>query len=75
MHRAKEGDSQGKTSCRLRDACNRSDAALVSLAGGLGILPDFSTSSVTLQSLEPLRGIVPSAIARADRPDAPPPRT
>jgi hypothetical protein len=58
----------------MRSASGPVDAALLSLIGTAGLLPSLSGSFVTLQSLEPISGAVPSSIARAERPDAPPPR-
>src|SRR6476469_4813782 len=34
MHHTREG----KATCKMRDACARADAALVALAGGVGVL-------------------------------------
>jgi len=71
MHHTKEGEPE----CVMRSMCGHADAALISLAGGLGLLPHLSTSLVTLQSLDAMSAMTPSALARADRPDSPPPRS
>jgi hypothetical protein len=60
--------------CLMRSASGPADAALLTLAVTAGLIPTLSSSHVTLQSLEPISSAAPSAIARADRPDAPPPR-
>jgi hypothetical protein len=66
--------TEGKPECVMRSTCGHTDAALVSLSGGIGVLPHFSTSFVTFQSLDPVSALTVSAIARAERPDSPPPR-
>jgi len=70
MHRMKQAEPK----CLMRAACAPSDATLVALADGTGILTHFSISFGTLQSLDPITAIAPSPFARADRPDAPPPK-
>jgi len=70
MHHAKQAEPK----CLMRAACAPSDASLVSLAGGLGLLTHFSISFGSLQSLDPVSAITPSPLARADRPDSPPPK-
>jgi len=70
MHHAKQAEPK----CSMRAACAPSDASLVALAGGLGLFPDFSTTFATLQSFDRIRATAPSPLARADRPDAPPPK-
>src|SRR5882672_4705492 len=67
MHHAKPAESD----CLMRAACAPNDSTLVALATGVGLLPHFSTTSVTLQSLEAPSPLTPSALARAERPDAP----
>jgi hypothetical protein len=66
--------TEGKPECVMRSTCGHSDAALVSLAGGVGLPPHFSTTPVTLQSLDTMSAIAPSALSRAEHPDSPPPR-
>jgi hypothetical protein len=70
MHHAKQAEPK----CSMRAACAPSDASLVSLSGGLGLFQVFSTSFAPLQSLHPVHAMAPSPLARADRPDAPPPK-
>ena len=70
MHHKREGER----TCKMRDACNRADAGLVALAGVVGLLP-ATTSVVNAFAVgAPPRAAVPSAIARAHRPESPPPR-
>jgi hypothetical protein len=71
MHHAKPAESD----CLMRAACAPTDSSLVSLATGLGLLPHFSTTFVPLQSLDTPSALTPSALARADRPVAPPPKS
>jgi hypothetical protein len=71
MHHTTRGDGR---ECLMRSASSPADAALLSLVGTSGLLPSLSSSPVILQSLEAISAAAPSAIARADRPDAPPPR-
>jgi hypothetical protein len=71
MHHAKPAESE----CLMRAACAPTDSTLVSMASGVGLLTHFSTTFVALQSLDTVRPIAPSALARADRPDAPPPKS
>jgi hypothetical protein len=70
MHHTREG----VRTCKMRDVCGRADAALVALAGGVGVLPPatFAVSSFYLGDL--LRPAPRSAIVRAYRPESPPPR-
>ena len=66
--------TEGKPECVMLSTCGHTDAALVSLAGGIGLLPHFSTTLFALQSLDTVSAMTPSAIARSERPDSPPPR-
>ena len=71
MHHTREG---GKT-CKMRSACSNTDSALVSLAGGLGVLPSLTASVNAFEYRGVLTTITPAAVSRANRPDAPPPRS
>jgi hypothetical protein len=62
------------TTCKMRSACGHSDAALLTLAGGLGILPSATISVTAFDPGSILRPAVPSTELRAERPDSPPPR-
>jgi len=70
MHHTREGED----TCVMRSACGRIDPALVSLAAGLGVLPHLTTALVTFDLLAPIGVSAPSPMARANRPDLPPPR-
>jgi len=70
MHHKREGER----TCKMRDACGRADAGLVALAGVVGLLPDATIAVNAFAVSGPVRTIVPSAIARAYRPESPPPR-
>src|SRR5262245_19700278 len=65
---------EGERTCKMRDACGRADAGLVALAGVVGLLPDATIAVNAFAVSGPVRTIVPSAIARAYRPESPPPR-
>jgi hypothetical protein len=65
---------EGKSTCKMRDACGRADASLVSLAGTVGLLPSRTVVVSTFVSGDRLGAMIPSAIARAYRPESPPPR-
>lgn len=70
MHHKREGER----TCKMRDACNRADAGLVALAGVVGLLPKTTVVVNAFAVGAPPRAAVPSAIARAHRPESPPPR-
>jgi hypothetical protein len=71
MHHAKEGER----TCKMRSTCTKSDAALVSLAGGIGVVPVATPLVSSFVVGEPVRHAPTSAIARAYRPESPPPRS
>lgn len=57
----------------VRNACAQPDATLLSLAGGIGVLPqpaDISADSTT----SPVELITSTPLHRSEIPDAPPPR-
>jgi hypothetical protein len=70
MHHRREGEP----TCKMRDACGRTDAALVSLAGVVGLLPAPTSVVSAFETGDRLTAIAASAIARAHRPESPPPR-
>jgi len=59
----------------MRAACAPTDSALVAMASGVGLSPHFSTTFVPLPSFAAPLALTPSALARADRPVAPPPKS
>ena len=70
MHHTKEG----VRTCKMRSSCAPSDAALVGLASGLGVMP-HTTAAVNAFALGDAPRMAPrSAIVRAYRPESPPPR-
>lgn len=70
MHHTKEGEK----TCKMRNACAQSDAALVALAGALGVLPG-TTPAVNAFELGDAPRLAPrSSIVHAYRPESPPPR-
>jgi hypothetical protein len=70
MHHKREGDP----TCKMRDACGRADAGLVALAGVVGLLPDATDAVSAFRVGDQVRTTEPSSIARASRPESPPPR-
>jgi hypothetical protein len=58
----------------MRNACGRTDAALVSLAGVVGLLPHPTVAVKAFDPGDSVRELTPSALARACRPESPPPR-
>jgi hypothetical protein len=58
----------------MRNACARSDAALIGLAGGLATLSQPTTAVNLFDSGTTVPQIAPSAILRAHVPESPPPR-
>jgi len=70
-HHSRDGDR----TCKMRSACPRGDAALLSLIGGVGILPPATQVVIAFES-----GV--SVVARdqlshthSTRPESPPPRS
>ena len=70
MHHARED----KGTCKMRNACGRADAGLVSLAGIVGLLPAPPAAVSAFEVCDHVNTIVPSALTRAYRPESPPPR-
>jgi hypothetical protein len=70
MHHGGHGD----TTCKMRSACGRPDAALLTLAGGIGILPSATTSVTAFDPGAILTPITASAVLRSQPPESPPPR-
>jgi hypothetical protein len=70
MHHTKEGER----TCKMRNACARSDAALIALASGIGIVPDLTLTVSVFDSGTFVAAFAPSTILRAHVPESPPPR-
>ena len=70
MHHTREGVK----TCKMRNACARSDAALIGLAGGLATLLQPTPAVNIFDSGTTVPQITPSAILRAHVPESPPPR-
>ena len=72
MHHTREGAKH----CAMRSTCASSTAALLTLVGGVGLLPSLTSSAA--QALAP-SGAAPrfssSPIARTELPESPPPRS
>ena len=70
MHHAKKGER----TCQMRGSCVHTDAAIISLAVGSGVLP---SSTLAVSTFDPGERAFPapqSSILRTDRPESPPPR-
>ena len=66
--------TEGVRTCKMRAVCTGADAAIVALAGGLGVMP-LPTAVVSAFALGELPRRAPRpAILRSDRPESPPPR-
>jgi hypothetical protein len=67
------GDASDST-CKMRSACSRSDAALLTLTGGLGVLPEPTVGVIAFDPGAAIAAVAVSTVVRSDRPDSPPPR-
>src|SRR5262249_13790965 len=72
MHHVVEGDDDA--TCAMRSACGHIDPSLLALSAGLGVLTHSSTALPAGDAWTFVAAPVRSAVARAERPDAPPPR-
>ena len=70
MHHARHDDAI----CKMRNACVRADSALVSLAGGIGVLPAATIGVNAFAPSDRISTLTASALLRAARPEPPPPR-
>jgi len=70
-HKTKPDDD---STCKMRNACAPADSALVSLSGGLGVLPTVTSDVIAFTAGDPLTGLSESHVLRAARPEPPPPR-
>jgi hypothetical protein len=70
-HPSREGDR----TCKMRSACPRGDAALISMAGGLGVLPDLTDVVTPFGLGDSVAAPAIKAIAHATSPESPPPRS
>jgi hypothetical protein len=74
MHQGHGGDpKRSGTDCKLRSSCASSEAALLSLAGGLGLVPSPAVVSVN-RVVALIPGPLVRALNRVELPEFPPPR-
>jgi hypothetical protein len=73
MHHVRKGD-QKQPACKMRDACGRTDAGLVSLAGLVGLLPAATAAVSHFEVGDAVAASGPTTISLASRPESPPPR-
>jgi hypothetical protein len=70
MHHTKEGER----TCKMRASCTGSDASILALAGGLGVMPPPTPAVSAFEVGDVPRRAPRPAILRSDRPESPPPR-
>jgi hypothetical protein len=73
MHHQQEPRSDASR-CKLQNACAPLDAALLSLAGGAGVLPAAASLAPPTPSIVRVAIGRPDSLSRARVPDSPPPR-
>jgi hypothetical protein len=64
----------GKRECKMRNACGQADAALMALAGGVGVVPSTTSVENVFDLCDVVRQFAATALPRCDRPESPPPR-
>ena len=70
MHHTREGVQ----TCAMVSPCGASDTALLPLVAGAGLLPSAQAVASIAFSAQLILPVTALAIARAERPDSPPPR-
>jgi hypothetical protein len=73
MHHHSRKDKDDGT-CKMRSGCQPPEVALLSMAGGPGILPNPTDVVIAFDLAAPVSQAAASSIARASRPESPPPR-
>jgi len=66
--------SHDDSTCKMRNACSKGDSALISLSGGIGVLPSSTFSVSAFTAGDRLTMPIESAPLRSTRPESPPPR-
>lgn len=73
MHRGHGNTEQSRQECKLQNSCASLDLALLSLAGGIGVVPAQSAAATDhIATAIPVRLV--SALSRIEFPESPPPR-
>jgi hypothetical protein len=73
MHPGHGNADQSRQDCKLRNSCASPDLALLSLAGGIGVVPSQSAAAIDrIATIIPIRRV--TILSRADFPESPPPR-
>jgi hypothetical protein len=72
MHHNADQDDR---TCKMRNACARGDSALLTLSGGLGVMPTPTGDVIDFTLGDPLTAWSASATLRTVRPESPPPRS
>src|SRR5262245_2933645 len=65
----------GDRTCKMRNACARADSALLTLSGGLGVMPTPTSDVIAFTAGDQLTAAAASATARTLCPESPPPRS
>lgn len=71
-HHSRKGNDDG--TCKMRSGCQPPEVALLSMAGGPGVLPRATEQVIVFDVAMSVDGLAPSIILRASRPESPPPR-
>jgi len=71
-HHSRKGKDDG--TCKMRSGCQPPEVALLSMAGGPGILPQPTPVVIVFDLPTRVGGVAANSIARASRPESPPPR-
>jgi hypothetical protein len=71
MHHTREGAKH----CVMRSTCASSTAALLTLVGGVGLLPSVAPSAAVLAVSGAAPRVASTPIVRTELPESPPPRT
>ncbi|MDR1989647.1 MAG: hypothetical protein LBQ09_05390 [Acidobacteriaceae bacterium] len=74
MHHSTAMPKPDTGQCAMKSTCAPMDAALLGMAGGIGVLVMPSTVHITLQQTATVADLAAPVVARVELPDAPPPR-
>jgi hypothetical protein len=65
---------EGGRNCKMRNSCAQTDAALLALAGAVGVVPPVTSVVSAFDLGDVLRASQPALVAHTARPESPPPR-
>jgi hypothetical protein len=72
-HHSRKGKDDG--TCKMRSGCQPPEVALLSMAGGPGILPNATQVVIAFDFAAPVAHRPSLALSAAARPESPPPRS